>query len=382
MPVQKGQVRAVPLAIPEPGEDAAERKRVLNVLAQRRYRQKRKEHIRKLEAKAVVADQPQEPPQLNGSKDHRALQEPPQSNGFNDPRALQDVAEKTSSNIQHQQCPFAAAHLYVPDDGQVLPDDFNLAAQTLVSPGDPFSNILLDDQALWDTSILLPSLPSTPLSTSRHSSTDESETWSLTPAAAAKSPPQLQPPALAANGGMAYSFPDEAYLEMTELNLLRGLMAIAKRLNVHDTVWSLTAQSPFANPAAATAIAEFNHLPVNLRPSLLQLTVPHHPIIDLLPWPSTRDRMIKILAQPPEFRPPSAASPMALLDFVYDVEDSAEGVRVSGDDPYSANNWEVGEKVFKSWWWVFDKDIIMRSNELRASRGAPLLGGSILGEVA
>ncbi|KIW72695.1 hypothetical protein PV04_00872 [Phialophora macrospora] len=371
MPVKKGQVKAVPLAIPEPGKDAAERKRVLNVLAQRRYRQKRKEHIRKLEAKAVVAEavQDTDPPQAS-----------PQSNSVRDQRASQDLDDGAASN--GQQCPFAAAHLYTFDNDPILPTDLSLAAQALVSPGDPFGDMLPDDPSLWDTSILLPSLPSTPTSSSKHSSSGESDTWSLTPPALAKSseawPATSQPPAFAED--MTYSFPDEAYLEMTELNLLRGFMAIAKRLNIHETVWSLTAQSPFAN--SATAMAEFNHLPVNLRPSLLQLTVPHHPIIDLLPWPSTRDRMIKVLMQPPEFRPPNAASPMALLDFVYDVEDTAEGVRVSGDDPYSAHNWEVGEKVFKSWWWVFDKDIIMRSNELRASRGAPLLGGSILGEVA
>jgi hypothetical protein len=376
MPVRKGQVKTVPLAIPEPGKDAAERKRVLNVLAQRRYRQKRKEHIRKLEAKAVVAEAVQDTDQPQAS---------PRSNSvsISDPRASQDLDDEAASHSQQLQCPFAAAHLYPFDNDPILPNDLGLAAQALVSPGDPFGNLLPDDHSLWDTSILLPSLPSTPLSTSKHSSSGESETWSLTPAALPKSPEEWQappqPPAFAAED-MTYSFPDEAYLEMTEISLLRGFMAVAKRLNIHESVWSLTAQSPFVN--SATAMAEFTHLPVNLRPSLLQLTVPHHPIIDLLPWPSTRDRMIRLLMQPPEFRPPNAASPMALLDFVYDVEDSAEGVRISGDDPYSAHNWEVGEKVFKSWWWVFDKDIIMRSNQLRASRGAPLLGGSILGEVA
>ena len=72
---------------------------------------------------------------------------------------------------------------------------------------------------------------------------------------------------------------------------------------------------------------------------------------------------------------------MALIDFVYDLEDSAEGTRISGADPCSESNWELGEKVFKSWWWVFDRDIVRQSNELRARRGAPMLGGSILGEV-
>jgi len=243
--------------------------------------------------------------------------------------------------------------------------------------------MLPEDQELWDTSMLLPSLPSTPLSSSKHSSSGESETWSSVPLATARQSPDDEPKtfqsAVAAED-MIYSFPDESYLEMAELTLLRGCMAIARRLGIQDTIWSLAGVSPFTNPDMA--LAEFNHLPANLRPTLLQMTIPHHPVIDLLPWPSARDRMIGILAQPPEIRPPGAASPMALLEFVYDIEDGAEGVRISGSDPYSASNWEVGEKVFKSWWWIFDRDIIKRSNELRASRGAPMLGGSILGEIA
>jgi hypothetical protein len=68
---------------------------------------------------------------------------------------------------------------------------------------------------------------------------------------------------------------------------------------------------------------------------------------------------------------------MALIEFVYDLEDGAEGVRIAGSDPCSDQNWEIGEKVFSSWWWMFDRDIVRRSNELRAMRGAPMLGTSI-----
>lgn len=39
--------------VPAKGEDPAERKRVLNVLAQRRYRQRRREHVKKLEAQTA-----------------------------------------------------------------------------------------------------------------------------------------------------------------------------------------------------------------------------------------------------------------------------------------------------------------------------------------
>lgn len=62
------------------------------------------------------------------------------------------------------------------------------------------------------------------------------------------------------------------------------------------------------------------------------------------------------------------------MDLAYDIEDSAEGIRIFGPDPYSDSNWEIGEKVFRSWWWAFDRDVIRRSNELRVSRGAPPLG--------
>jgi hypothetical protein len=68
------------------------------------------------------------------------------------------------------------------------------------------------------------------------------------------------------------------------------------------------------------------------------------------------------------------------MDFIYDVEDSAEGVRIWGDDPCDWQNWEIGEKVFEKWWWAFDGEIIKNSNEWRIGRGAPVLG-QVLGEV-
>lgn len=233
----------------------------------------------------------------------------------------------------------------------------------------------VEEQSLWDTSVLLPSLASTPRSSSRNSSSDDSESWAPNAQVGPVLPQQRR-----VGQEMIYSFPDEAYLEISELGLLRGCMEIARRMNLQDRIWSLTATSPFTDPTAV--MDQFAHLPMNLRPTVSQMTIPHHPALDILPWPSARDRLIMVLSQPVEYRPPSAASPMALLDFIYDIEDSTEGVRISGSDPYSENNWELGEKVFKSWWWAFDRDIIKKSNELRRTRGAPLLGGSVLGEVS
>jgi hypothetical protein len=92
-----------------------------------------------------------------------------------------------------------------------------------------------------------------------------------------------------------------------------------------------------------------------------------------------RNKLIHVFSQTPDLRPPGARCPTALMDFVYDVEDSAEGVRIWGDDPCDWQNWEIGEKVFEKWWWAFDGEIIKNSNEWRIGRGAPVLG-RVLGE--
>jgi len=103
------------------------------------------------------------------------------------------------------------------------------------------------------------------------------------------------------------------------------------------------------------------------------MLMPHHPIIDLLPWPSCRDKILDVLSLPDEARPPTARGELALLNFVYDIEDSAEGVRIWGSDPFDAKGWEVGQVVFERWWFVFDRGVIERSNHWRRLRGAPLL---------
>jgi len=165
-------------------------------------------------------------------------------------------------------------------------------------------------------------------------------------------------------------FPDETHLPMLELNLLRGAISVAQRLNVDSVIWSLDANSPFHNSSPELYV----HLPPNLQPTPLQLSKAHHPVFDILPWPSVRQRLIMVFSQPMALRPPAAKSPTALVDLVYDLEDSAEGIRIWGDDPYVDHNWEVGKKFFSNWWWALDSQVVNRSNQLRKERGATLLG--------
>lgn len=164
-------------------------------------------------------------------------------------------------------------------------------------------------------------------------------------------------------------FPDSYLLPVHELTLLKGFLRIAERLGCTGTLWQIETLSPFnLNTAPA-----FETLPEVWRPTSAQIMVPHHPLIDFLPWPSVRDRILAIMSMPSESRPPAAAGDLWLYNLAYDVEDNAEGIRIYGGDPYDPESWEVGQKLFENWWFVFDRKVVERSNKWRKLRGAPLL---------
>lgn len=167
-----------------------------------------------------------------------------------------------------------------------------------------------------------------------------------------------------------FSFSDSYLLPVHELTILKGLMRICARLGCDTTtIWSMDCLSPF-NLGLGTPSSS---LPKNWQPTASQKTVPHHPTFDLLPWPSARDKILMLLALPDEARPPVARGPMCLVNFVYALEDGSEGVRIYGDDPCDAGSWEVGQVLFERWWFLFDGEIVENSNRWRELRGAPPL---------
>ena len=370
MPRESPKVRrkvTTAVHVPDLREDAAERKRVLNVLAQRRYRERRREHLKKLESQ------------------HENSTSPPAGN---------TTDELNETRHDQSNGPHIDAHLTPYPSVELPARDFALSDGLSAEFEEPdlasngwatsFDTSVHD----WPAATLLPSLfPASKSTPSSNIPTPEQTDTSTSPSSlgSVEWPPIDEmdvSSALQAMSTRSYTFPDERHTSILELKLLRGCMMIAKRMSIEDILWSLDSTSPFTDPALSGL--SFDHLPANLRPTANQRLIPHHPVLDVLAWPTVRDKMILVFSQPPEVRPPIAASPMALIDFVYDVEDSAEGVRIWGDDPYNAENWEAGEAVFKKWWWALDSNIIGKSNDWRKERGAPLLGageGFIVGEV-
>lgn len=167
-----------------------------------------------------------------------------------------------------------------------------------------------------------------------------------------------------------FTFPDSGHFEVPFVKLLNVGMTIAGLLRCADTLWDPT----FTRTVTA---AEFSGstLPANLLPTPIQGKVPHHPILDILPWPSVRTKLIAVFSQPLHIRPPIARDETGIMRLVQDIDDEAEGVRVSNDsgddgDALTERSWEIGQVFYRNWWWALDAGLIERSNKLRRNRGA------------
>ena len=453
---QERRRKAADLAVPGKDDDSAERKRVLNVLAQRRYRKRKREHLQQLESK--LHEQPSSNDPNSRGQEDQSVTSKESSTISSDNRSLQHftVAQSPSTCKENPHRPEAGYLIDSHDNPYRVISGSTAAWESTVAIENPMitpshrnpPNYAIDlgyedmPEAVLATpvsalpttsldppvSILSPAgadldLPEfdfepdctyfdgglagvswttlsgfIPQPSSRHGrlrtppfiandqSTDTG-TSSSSSSSAGPTPNSLpdclhQDPDLESvvqlHRLQHFTFEDSYCLRVLELDLLRGAVEIAKRLNISDVIWSLHETSPFSNPA--NAHLTYDHLPLNLRPTTAQRTLPHHPVLDILPWPTARNKLIHVFSVTPDLRPPGARCPTALMDFVYDIEDSAEGVRIWGDDPCDWQNWEVGEKVFGKWWWAFDGDIIKNSNDWRINRGAPVLG-QVLGEV-
>ncbi|KAL4878405.1 hypothetical protein BJY04DRAFT_221131 [Aspergillus karnatakaensis] len=413
--------RSGALAVPDITEDAAERKRVLNVLAQRRYRKRKKDRLQTLQAQ--VEKQLEETANASTDPLQPELQSPI-SNGVGKSIYLDNLMSSeivldqdlVDSDIQDALNLDTSSHLdFAPDIVSLPPPNFfSLLSTTSTS------------QPCW---------------TPQLSTTNDTSTYMI--------PPPLQPPSqespaldppnednlfnwlttqqhnaynlsdqLQISESSTFTFPDDHIIEIPSLKLLNAAMQVAIRLNVAHMLWDITAISPFYKPpaqrtqlnsqfmagieagetpsppsltssssvssssphAAATPqqqpqpqeppSIDITALPPHLQPTATQLHLPHHPLFDILPWPSTRTKLIQIFNLPLILRPKSAQDPLGILRLVYDMEDEkGEGIKIQGSDAFEEGNWEIGQVVFENWWWAFDSGVVDRSARGRRGRG-------------
>ncbi|KAF7539743.1 hypothetical protein G7Z17_g12354 [Cylindrodendrum hubeiense] len=337
---QRAHKQPQPLDVPHIEEDAAERKRVLNVLAQRRYREKKRLNRRK--AGSADKDEAKE-----AEASANQTQEPSPSSSTETP--VEDTVDLavTTTDI--------ASLFLAPSPGIIAGLDLGL------SPWEPIEELSFT-----------PMLPQ--LLTPEVSDGDDllqQADFSVESSLPGTFSCTVDTPTLDNFSTVSSEFdcPDIFHLPVLQLTLLKAVMRIAERIGCGGAMWKLDGISPFSDGTGTPAA----QLPPAWRPTASQVLVPHHPFFDFLPWPEVRDRIINIMTLPDELRPAHAKGPLALVNFAYDIEDSAEGVRIYGGDPYEPGSWEVGQVLFERWWFLFDRHIIDNSNRWRRMRGAPPL---------
>lgn len=168
------------------------------------------------------------------------------------------------------------------------------------------------------------------------------------------------------------SFADDFHISVPELDLLRAVHQIARRLNCANVLFDHQAQSIFINQSSSGSSWALT-LPKAFQPTQAQLTISHHALLDILPWPAVRSRLISMYSLPSDLWPrhPSDGAECSLMRLVYDMEDG--GVKVTGSDPLSDMSWEVEQKFFEAWWWALDQGVLTATNVKRVARGQPKL---------
>src|ERR1700677_2878201 len=86
--------KATVIQVPDLEQDAAERKRVLNVLAQRRYRERKREHLKNLESQLESSSSPSSARTVareDASKERQQQQHSFDDNAIQNAIAAQDV---------------------------------------------------------------------------------------------------------------------------------------------------------------------------------------------------------------------------------------------------------------------------------------------------
>jgi len=158
---------------------------------------------------------------------------------------------------------------------------------------------------------------------------------------------------------------------LVQLNVFSALTRNAAALGVSKEWLADDTISPFSRhgpdlglffPGMASSVP----YPDSLRPTALQVAVPHHPWIDLLPIPRLRDNILCATVEP---------DALDEDDLCYDlVEVTGESDKASlivWAEPWNPRGWEVSVAFLRKWGWLLKgcPEILEATNYWREKRG-------------
>ncbi|KAL4994516.1 hypothetical protein BDV10DRAFT_188958 [Aspergillus recurvatus] len=170
-------------------------------------------------------------------------------------------------------------------------------------------------------------------------------------------------------------------LGLTRVNFLRAIHTNIEILGysaaeMHDDALSqFGTAGPMKPSLRPTSSALF---PASLQPTPIQLTVPHHPWLDLLPIPQMRDNLILAEAGIGEghgYDDVQLCRDMCGYGTLSPPADRSAGNGETGiiiwRDPWDPEGWEVTESFLRRWGWVVVgcTELFRATNRWRAVRG-------------
>jgi hypothetical protein len=165
-------------------------------------------------------------------------------------------------------------------------------------------------------------------------------------------------------------------LGVTRLNVMRALHVNLEVLgyrpgDITDDAQSVfTVQGPSHLPGRNTSEVT---LPPALKPTAIQRTVPHHPWLDLIPFPYMRDTLIltqDFIDEAQLCRDLSGQGESAVQRSGREVGIGETGILV-WKDPWDPSGWEVTETFLRFWGWTIRdcRDLFRSTNAWRSRRG-------------
>lgn len=177
-------------------------------------------------------------------------------------------------------------------------------------------------------------------------------------------------------------------LRLIQFNIINGLTRNAAVLGYQFDWLVCAAVSPFGRDGpirdarSVTPPLESGTVPSNLVPTVVQLSIRHHPWLDLFPLPRMRDNLLLATK--------NFLSPEEEQELFDDIMDSGRGKHewtglVVWGEPWDPQNWEVSKPFLERWAWLMIgcPEILESTNRWRRLRGEKPLStpGFIVEEV-
>ncbi|KAJ9136695.1 hypothetical protein NKR23_g9610 [Pleurostoma richardsiae] len=163
---------------------------------------------------------------------------------------------------------------------------------------------------------------------------------------------------------------------LVKYNVFNALGRNAAALGIYCTKWLLCdSMSPFGStgPLAASDILEAlpgSTCPDSLRPTALQLTVPHRPWIDLFPLPRMRDNILLATMDTRQLNGRELCFDMVEAYGTTSAGPEDPLLLVWGE-PWDPYGWEASVAFLRKWGWLLRgcREILESTNHWRELRG-------------